>query len=128
MDDLNIKLQFIVYLGQNKATTNERNEVFAVNTTDETQDASQTTAENEVSEIQGGARPKSSKRKAKKGKKRNSKDNIVPENSIQGAPNTDLKDIISMFSSKDNSELSFEELEVLIDFYLKQENSVNCHF
>ena len=51
LDDLIIKLQFIVYLGQNKATTNERNEVFAVNTTDETQDASQTTAENEVSEI-----------------------------------------------------------------------------
>ena len=56
-------------------------------------------ASEEASDIQGGARPKTKNR-----------------NSNQEVPNDNLKDIISLISKKNNSDLSFEELEVQFNF------------
>ena len=72
-------------------------------------------ASEDVSDIQGGARPKT-KNRTKKEQNKNSIDENVSENSNQELPNDNLKDIISLISKKNNSDLSFEELEVQFNF------------
>merc|ERR1712200_113595 len=97
---------------QNKTTTNKEYEAVAENTNNETEDSS--AAASDVSEIQGGARPKTTKKKRKTGQNKNMISENVAENSNQELSNTNnVKDVISLISNKNNSELSVEELEVL---------------
>jgi len=68
-----------------------------------------------VSEVQAGARPKTNKFTDNREQNSNIDKNLQNDSKqeLTSTENSYLKDIISIISSKDNSELSYEELEAL---------------